>query len=123
MLRTMEDERKYAAFSCWFACGVPQGICQRFEASPHGGWRQMAGIKCQFPGVVIPTVVSIMHLDPGGCSEPVYQCMEADGVDRDQDEQVYTWFGQKVRWGGIEATRLVQVFYQLSQFVVAPGRP
>jgi hypothetical protein len=89
--------RKYTPFSCCFPCGVPQGICQRFEASPHGGWRQVAGIKCQFPGVVIPTVVSIMHLDPGGCSEPVYQCMEADGVDRDQDEQVYTWFGQKVR--------------------------
>jgi RecQ family ATP-dependent DNA helicase len=111
MFRTMTDGRKYAPFSCCFPCGVPQAICQQFEPSPHGGWRQMAGIKCQFPGVVIPTVVSIMHLDPGGCSEPVYQWMEADGVDRDRDDQVYTWFGQKVRWGGIEATRLVQVFY------------
>lgn len=100
MVRTMKDERKYAPYSCCFPCGVPQAICQRFEPHPQGGWRQIAGIKCQFPGVVIPTVISIMHLDPGGCSEPVYQWMEADGVDRDQDDQVYAWFGQKVRWGG-----------------------
>lgn len=100
---------------------MPQAVCRRLEPNPHGAWRQIAGIKCQFPNVVIPTVISIMHLDPGGCSEPVYQWMEADGVDRDQDDQVYAWFGQKIRWGGIEATRLVQVFYQLSQFVVSFG--
>lgn len=120
MVRRMKDERQYAPYSCCFPCGVPQAVCRRFEPNPHGGWRQIAGIKCQFPHVVIPTVISIMHLDPGGCSEPVYQWMEADGVDRDQDDQVYRWFGQKVQWGGIEATRLVQVFYQLSQFIVAP---
>lgn len=60
---------------------------------------------------------------PQGCSEPVYPWTEADRVARDQDDQVYAWFGQKVRWGGIEATRLVPVFYQSSQFRVAPQRP
>jgi hypothetical protein len=46
MFRVMKDGRKYAPFLCCFPCGVPQGICQRFKASPHGGWRQVAGIKC-----------------------------------------------------------------------------
>jgi superfamily II DNA helicase RecQ len=121
MFQTMKNERKYASFSCCFSCGVPQAICQRFETSPHGGWRVIDGNKCQFPGVVIPMVVSMMHLNSGGCSEAVYQWMKADGVDREQKNQVYTWFGQKVQWGGIEATRLVQIFYQLSQFI-GPSR-
>ena len=30
-------------------------------------------------------------------------------------EQMYRWYRQKVDWGGIEASRLVQVFYRLAK--------
>jgi superfamily II DNA helicase RecQ len=123
MTRQMRDQRKYARFSCCFTCGVPQGICQRYEVSPHGGWRLIPERQCQFPDIVIPTVISIMHLNPRGCAEVIYTWMKDDGVDVEEADDVYTWFGQKIRWSGMEGTRLIEVFYRLSQFVIAPASP
>jgi superfamily II DNA helicase RecQ len=120
MTQAMRDQRKYARFSCCFTCGVPQSICQRYEVNTHGGWRLIPERQCQFPDVVIPTVISIMHLDPGGCADVVYRQMHDDGVDMAVADQVFTWFGQKIRWGRMEGTRLIQVFHQLSSFVIAP---
>jgi hypothetical protein len=62
-----------------------------------------------------------MHLDPYGCAEVVYEWMKEDGVDIEKAEQVYTWFGHKIRWSGMEGMRLIQIFYRLSQFVIAPA--
>ncbi|PCG88128.1 Hypothetical protein PENO1_112010 [Penicillium occitanis (nom. inval.)] len=119
--RQIRDQRKYARFSCCFTYGVPQAICQQYEASPHSRWRLIPERQCQFPDVVIPTVISIMHLNPGGCAEIIYAWMKADGVDVEDADHVYTWFGQKIRWSGMEGTRLVEVFYRLSQFVITPA--
>ncbi|QGA22350.1 hypothetical protein EYB26_010066 [Talaromyces marneffei] len=120
MTRQMRERRKYARFSCCFTCGVPQAICQRYEARPDGGWRVIPERQCQFPDVVIPTVISIMHLNPGACAETIYAWMRDDQVDVEDADHVYAWFGQKIRWSGMEGTRLIEVFYRLSRFVIAP---
>ena len=41
--------------------------------------------------------------------------MEIDRVDTKDEEKVYRWFGQRVKWGGIEGSKLWQVFYILTQ--------
>ena len=36
---------KWERFSCYFECGIPQGICERFEINPsNGGWRKRRGV-------------------------------------------------------------------------------
>ena len=40
---------------------------------------------------------------------------EEGKVELENREQLYQWFGQKIDWGGIEASRLVQVFYRLAK--------
>ena len=34
-------------------------------------------------------------------------------VEVGDQEQMCWWLGQKVEWGGIEVTRLIQVFYRI----------
>ena len=40
--------------------------------------------------------------------------MEEDLVDGNDLDGVYGWFGQKVMWGRMEATKLYKVFYILT---------
>jgi hypothetical protein len=46
--------------------------------------------------------------------------MKDDGVDIGVADQVFTWFGPKIRWGSVEGTRLMPVFHPLCLFVIAP---
>jgi len=39
--------------------------------------------------------------------------VEENGVE--EQEELYKLYGQKVDWGGIEASRLIQMFYRLAK--------
>jgi hypothetical protein len=118
MTRAMRDGRKYARFSCCYICGVPQVICQRYESNGNGGWRVIAERECQFCEIVIPVVVSASFIQPGGCMDSIWAWMHQDGVYYKNKEDVYTWMGQKVRWSGMECTRMMQVFYWISESII-----
>lgn len=45
----------------------------------------------------------------------VYQWMESLGVNLQDKQGVIKWLGKRIEWGGVECTRLVQVFYRLAQ--------
>lgn len=47
--------------------------------------------------------------------------MKADEVDVEDAHHMYTWFGQKLRWSGMEGSRLIEVFYRFRPFVIAPA--
>ena len=47
--------------------------------------------------------------------EMIQSWVEGCGVELGNQEQMYKWYRQKVDWGGIEATRLVQMFYKLAK--------
>ena len=47
----------------------------------------------------------------------IWKWIEEDLGRRDDEEGIYKWFGRKVMWGGIEATKLCKVFYRLSKMV------
>lgn len=38
--------------------------------------------------------------------------MKRQGINKRDEIQVYKWFGQKVEWGGMDVSRLVQVFHR-----------
>jgi hypothetical protein len=45
--------------------------------------------------------------------EIIQSLVEKSGVELGNQEQMYRWYREKVEWGGIEASRLIQVFYRI----------
>jgi len=61
----------------------------------------------------MPAVITAMLEGEDWMIEMINGWVEESGVEN--QEQLYKWYGQKVDWGGIEASRLVQVFYRLAK--------
>jgi superfamily II DNA or RNA helicase len=115
----MKKGVRWEKYSCCFQCGVPQAICDRWERIPdEWGWRQVRPGRCQFPEVVTAVVATIMVEERARLGWTVMEWMRADGIDDRLDQAVYQWFGQRIVWGDIEATRMIQVFYRLATRVV-----
>jgi hypothetical protein len=115
--RRMTAGIRYANYSACFDCGVHQAICAQFMPHPRipGAFqRGSEGGHCQYPGTVIPVVMTILTEGREECRDTIYGWMAADRVDYENDRAaVMKWFGQKVRWGGIEMTMLMKVFCAL----------
>ena len=47
--------------------------------------------------------------------ETIQSWVKNCGVELGNQEQMYKWYGQKVVWGDIEASILVQMFYKLAK--------
>jgi hypothetical protein len=119
--KKMADEKWFEGFSCCYHCHVPQAMCQRWQQkSEQGWWEEVGGVKCQFGDIVIPGVYSMLNR---GGSEEVWRLNEwaaAEGVDLSKDlNEVCKWFGKKVEWGGIEGSRMLQVFFVLAKRYVS----
>ena len=126
MVQIMIDEiyrkKRLAPFSCCYQCGIPQAICQRWKQKEEQGWFQkVEGVECQYQGVVIPVVTVIWQAWYSRKQNIIQQWMERDRVDTTNLENVYRWFGQRVKWGRIEASKLCQVFHRLTQMVEREG--
>jgi hypothetical protein len=71
------------------------------------------GGKCQYKGVLIPAIIIILINREDG-DEAVFRLFKEHGIDVQDQTSICRWFGQRVKWGGIEATRIVQVFHLLA---------
>jgi superfamily II DNA helicase RecQ len=119
MKRLMKEKRWFASFSCCFDCHVPQAICQKWvQKKEQGRWEQ-SGMSCQFDSIVMPTVIAAMLEGEDWMIEMIQSWVEESGVEFGDQEQMYKWYGQKVEWGGIEASRLIQVFYRIAKGIKA----
>lgn len=70
---------------------------------------------------MIPVVTVIWQAWYSKKQNIIQQWMEKDRVDTTNLENVYRWFGQRVKWGRIEASKLCQVFHRLTQMVEREG--
>lgn len=123
VLKSIQFER-YA--SC-YNCGIPQKICMHWEAREdgRGQFRWVIGGICQYSNVVRSSIAAIMVAGPHKVvDEQVYAWMRARGIWGDGEQlkeeevgvikqRMLEWMGQKVIWGGMEASILTQVFYRL----------
>jgi hypothetical protein len=122
MIDKIHRKKRLAAFSCCYQYGIPQAICQRWKQKDKQGWFQkVEGVVCQYQGVVIPVVTVIWRAWYSTKHNIIQQWMEKDKVDTTNLENVYRWFGQRVKWGRIEASKLCQVFHILTQMVEREG--
>ena len=115
MTQEVQGKKRFAKFSCCFDCGVPQAICQKWRQKDEQGWfEKIKGVECQYKGVLISTIVVISRE-----TDIIWKWMKDDSIDGDNPEAVYPWFGRKVMWGKMEATKLCKVFHGLTQMVNA----
>ena len=118
MIEEIQGKKRFAKFSCCFDCGVPQAICQKWKQKDETGWfEKVKGVECQYKGILIAIVVVIWVMWDSPKTNIIWEWMEEDFVEQDNLEEVYGWFGRKVTWGRVEATKLCQVFHILTQMV------
>lgn len=121
-VRTMTEEiqgkKRFAKFSCCFDCGVPQAICQQWKQKDERGWfEKVVGVECQYKGVLMAVVVVIWQVWDSAKTDIIWKWIEEDFVEADDVQEVYKWFGQKIMWGRVEATKLCKVFHVLTRMV------
>jgi hypothetical protein len=118
----MKDGRIFAAYSCCYDCHVPQAICSKW-AHNNGRWRFLPNGTCQFDQIIMPVVISGINEGTDQTCNMIRDQIQRDGVnigDWDKEgitdeewEEMYRWFGQKEKWGDVEVSRLVRVFYSI----------
>ncbi|KFY83239.1 hypothetical protein V500_10123, partial [Pseudogymnoascus sp. VKM F-4518 (FW-2643)] len=88
---------KFAPYSCCFTCYAPQAICQGWETkeSQKGKWRA-TGKACQFKDIIMPVVVSMLREGEDSVREDFQRWAVEGGIDASRQDEVFTWFGQKV---------------------------
>ena len=105
---------RWAKFSGCFDCGLPQSICERFEARPDGGYTRQRGGRCQYPGVLIGSAVSMWGANGEQTGAFLRERMQQKGMDGEGGEgELVKWMGQKVRWAGIESNELCRAMVGL----------
>ena len=107
---------KFAPYSCCFECFVPQSICQKWQPqeSGRGRWKG-TGQACQFRDIIMPVVVCMFREGSSEVYEKYNQWMTECRISSNNAEDVLRWFGQKVVWGGIEGSKLCQVFWEFAK--------
>jgi hypothetical protein len=109
---------KFARFSCCYGCFVPQAMCQRWQRQEgqRGRWKSTSR-ACQFSDIIMPVVVCMFREGSSEAGQLYSQWVAESGVGEKDAEDVLRWFGQKVIWGGVEGSKLCQVFWEFSNMI------
>jgi hypothetical protein len=94
-------------------CSIPRAVCQRWHIQAGGSWTHMAGQPCQYQGILIPAVITMLV---DGCPEGwavAGNWMSRDGVMQTSPIEAFEWFRQEILWEGIRVARIVRVFHML----------
>jgi hypothetical protein len=106
---------------------LTQQVCTRWEEIREGDrkFERIQGGVCQYEEIVRLVVVAIMVAGPlEVVDQEVWLYMRAEGIwganeklEASEEAEVkrgmLVWFGQRVIWGLVEASVLLQVFYRL----------
>lgn len=114
MKALMAKKRQFESFSYYFDCHVPQAMYQKQVQKEQGKWGYNS-TSYQFDNIIIPMVMTAMLEGKDWMIMIIKNQVEESGIEFGNQEQMYRWFGQKIDWGSIEASRLVQVFYRLAK--------
>lgn len=113
-VREMRKRIRWERYSCCFQCGVPQSLCASYRERPDAGWDKVAGARCQFAGVLIPSVISIWLAAESLFNDWVQAQMEKAGVAQSGDkldcDRMLAWMATLVQWGGIQSNKMCWVF-------------
>jgi superfamily II DNA helicase RecQ len=119
---------QFQEYASCYDCGVAQQVCTRWEEIREGNrkFERIPGGVCQYEEIVRPVVAAIMVAGPlEVVDEEVWSYMQAEGIwganeelEASEEAEVkrgmLVWFGQRVIWGLVEASVLLQAFYRLT---------
>jgi hypothetical protein len=119
---------QFQEYASCYDCGVTQQVCTRWEEIREGNqkFERIEGGVCQYEGIVRPVVAAIMVAGPlEVVDQEVWSYMRAEGIwgankklEASEEAEVkrglLVWFGQRVIWGLVEASVLLQAFYRLT---------
>ena len=119
---------QFQEYASCYDCGVTQQVCTRWEEIREGNrkFERIKGGVCQYEGIVRPVVAAIMVAGPlEVVDQEVWSYMRAEGIwgankklEASEEAEVkrglLVWFGQRVIWGLVEASVLLQAFYRLT---------
>jgi hypothetical protein len=112
---------RWEDYSCCFYCGIPQEICASWDINTDtGGLRRVVGGRCQFQGVIVESIISIWGRWAEEFGGWVEEQMVKDGFKVVEDvefKDMVKWLGRKIRWGGLESTKMCKVFMEFLEFM------
>ena len=113
MTRELFGKRRMARFSGCFYCGLPQGLCDRWEEDGDGGrFREARGRGCQYKGVLVRMYVGLRARHGDEAARVVEEMKVQDG--QGERESGMAWFGGLIKWAGIQASRICRVCVYLA---------
>jgi superfamily II DNA helicase RecQ len=117
MVKMIEGQIKFEAFSGCFWCGVPQAICNQWEDNGKGRYQRTSNRGCQYIGVLVSGVVGMIF----GYKEKVWEHwrgrLQEAGVNLDIDKDFIRYLGQKRGMDTVESNRLVEEFCWIAGLV------
>jgi superfamily II DNA helicase RecQ len=119
-VREMLKQLQWERYSCCFHCGVPQSICTSYTERLDAGWDKIPSARCQFAGVLVPSIIAIwvatdslfMHWVQGEMQKEGV-CQNKEGLPVDFDK-IVLWMASLVRWGGIQSNKMCWVFVRFT---------
>jgi len=122
MLKSIQFER----FAGCYECGVAQRICTRWSENGDQRFARIENGICQYKGIVREVVAAMMVAGPlEVVDKSIHQKMKALGIWGPEGEwgsedikaaktRMLQWFGRRIKWGLMESSILLQVFYELT---------
>ena len=112
--RMIKGIRYDEKFGCCHRCGIPQAICERWkQKEEQGWWEEDKSRRCQYQGVLIEVICTLLAEGEDDMYEEATEWIGQHQVDIGDEKQMWKWLAERVEWGGIEATRMTQVFHRL----------
>jgi hypothetical protein len=86
----LQEQVQFEKFSCYFYCHMPQAICQRWEPGEENiRWQEVTGQNCQFEGVVMPAIISALHVEKQWVVGVMREMAQEEGFNIQVDGVVY----------------------------------
>jgi hypothetical protein len=93
-------------------CYLPLKICDHWELEDRIKWRESNTKICQFSGIVIPVVATLLVENDVGRISTLFDVVDIRDHLNHTSEGIYQWLRQ--RWGDTDASWSIQLFYRVS---------
>lgn len=112
-------KRRLAEHSGCYWCGLPQAICERWETIDDDGgrFRLVRGKECQYAGLVVKMYAGAYTWSMPWAKGVMEGMMAENGLAMEDEDQWFTWLGEKIEWGGMETNRLCRGFHRFNQLL------
>jgi hypothetical protein len=105
------------------ACLLPISVCDRFRPSAKDcGPCSTIHTQCQYPSLVIQTVLSVCSYKPRAVQQILDPSMARDGSRLKDQEGSFLWFVTEKELGGLYVPNITHCFYQMYQFCTTDRR-